>query len=77
MGRKLGKHFMSLLKLFLLIQLYCYHNLEVDAVRPRQENLETCDKSHHHNGTYFEEETEKNHQRPERPARLMPVKLFM
>ncbi len=33
-----------LFKFCLLIQLYCYHNLEVGAIPPRQDNLEICDE---------------------------------
>jgi len=74
MGRKLGKFYSLLLKLFLLTQLYCYHNMKVDAVPHRQENSETCNELHHHNGTFFEEEPEKNLERIKRPVRLLPAK---
>ena len=74
MGRRLGKYFKLLVKVFLLIQLYCFHNLEVDAVHPREENLEICNERHHFkNGTYFDDVTEKNLQRNKRPARMIPV----
>ena len=78
MGRILGKYSRILLKLFILIQLYCFHNLEVDAVPSRPENGKTCDERHHHNGTnQFEEETEKNLQRTKRPARMIPGHYLM
>ena len=73
MGRKHGKYSRLLFKLFLLIQLYCYHNLEVGAVPSQHGNSKTCDECHNHNGgTYFEKNTEKNLQRTKRPARMIP-----
>jgi len=77
MERKLGKYSKLLFKLFLLIQLYCYHNLEVVAVTPRQENLETCNDLLHQNETDFDEETEKGLQRPKRPARMIPAQYML
>jgi len=78
MGRILGKYSRFLLKLFILIQLYCFHNLEVNAVPSRHENGKACDESHRLNGTtYFEEEIEKNLQRTKRPARMIPAKYLM
>ena len=79
MGRKMRKYSKLGLffKLALLLQLYCYHSLEVGAVPPRQENMETCDECHaNHNGTYFEEESEKDLQKSKRPARLIPLHYF-
>jgi len=78
MGRKLGKCAKLLFKVFLLIQLYCYHNLEVVAVPSQHENLETFNDCHHHqNGTHFDEETEKGRQRTKRPARMIPVQYML
>jgi len=77
MGRKLGKYSKLLFKLFLLIQLYCYHNLEVVAVLSRHENVETCNACNHKNGTHFDEETEKSLQRTKRPARMIPVQYML
>lgn len=77
MGRKLGKYSKLLFKVFLLTQLYCYHNFEVDAVPSRHETLETCNDNHHQNGTHFDEETEKGLQRTKRPARLIPVQYML
>lgn len=76
MGRKIGKHFRSLIKFVLLIQLYCYHNLEVDAVPPRQENLETCDEHNHHQNNEANIETE-NIQMTKRAARLIPAQYLL
>lgn len=76
MERKLGKYSRLLFKLFLLFQLYSYHQLEVDAVQPiHQEKSETCNK-HHPNKTHFEEETEEN-LRTKRAARLIPVQYLL
>ena len=67
---------MLLFKLLLLIQLYSYHTMvEVDAVG--QDNLETCKERLHQNGTYFEDETEKNLPRTKRPARMIPAQYLM
>ncbi len=76
MRRKTGKPFRSLIKFVLLIQLYCYHNFEVDAVLPRQENLETCDERHHQNNE-ANIETDENIQRTKRAARLIPAQYLL
>lgn len=68
MGRKFQKYSKLLFKIVLLIQLYCHHDLEVDAVSPRQENLKTYDERHHHNGTCSQKESEKDIQRTKRSA---------
>jgi len=69
---------MLLLKLVLIIHLYCYHNLVVDAaVSPRPENLETGNEHHYLNRTCFDDGNEKNLQRTKRPARMIPAHYFM
>jgi len=77
MGRKFGKYSRLLFKVFLLIQLYCYLNLEVIAVDSSHENVETCNERHHHNAAYSNEETEKKIQRTKRAARMIPEKYLV
>ena len=67
MGRKFRKYSKLLFKIVLLIQLYCHHDSEVDAVPTRQENLKTYD-NRHRNRTYFTKESEKDIQRTKRSA---------
>ena len=77
MGRKLGRHSKLLFRLFLLFQLYSYHNLEVDAIPPSQENLETYDELCHQNGSDLGDESEEKLQRTKRPARLLPARYLI
>jgi len=48
----------------------------VDAVLPRQENLETCDERHHQNNE-ANIETDENIQRTKRAARLIPAQYLL
>ena len=79
MGKRRFKTIKLLLKLILLFQIYSHHKFEVEAVHnfvPK--SCDECDGTSGLNNQIFENKAmDSVLDRPKRPARLLPLRMFL